>query len=107
MNDKLDSTASTIGWRCSTSIETDFIKSKRGDAPQAHQDVYKKAVNLMTSKQMAAFQIQDEKPEMLSAYGANNFGRGLVDGPAARRIGVPFVEVRWTAGICTSASSTG
>jgi len=74
-------------------VETGFINSKRGDAPQAHRDVYKKAVNLMTSKQMAAFHIQDEKPDVLSAYGANNFGRGLLMARRLVEIGVPFVEV--------------
>ena len=39
-------------------IETDFIKSGRGQLPKDHQDVYKKAVNLMTSKQMEALQGQ-------------------------------------------------
>jgi uncharacterized protein (DUF1501 family) len=74
-------------------VETGFINSKRGDAPQAHKDVYKKAVNLMTSPQMAAFRYQQEKPEVLSAYGNNNFGRGLVMARRLVEIGVPFVEV--------------
>jgi uncharacterized protein (DUF1501 family) len=74
-------------------VETGFINSKRGDAPQAHKDIYKKAVNLMTSEQMAAFRVQDEKPEVLSAYGNNNFGRGLIMARRLIDIGVPFVEV--------------
>jgi uncharacterized protein (DUF1501 family) len=74
-------------------VETGFINSKRGDAPQAHKDIYKKAVNLMTSRQMAAFRIQEEKPEVLTAYGNNNFGRGLVMARRLVEIGVPFVEV--------------
>ncbi|HEX4070109.1 MAG TPA: DUF1501 domain-containing protein [Planctomycetaceae bacterium] len=74
-------------------VETGFINSKRGDAPQAHKDIYKKAVNLMTSRQMAAFRIKEERPEILTAYGANNFGRGLVMARRLVEIGVPFVEV--------------
>ena len=74
-------------------VETGFINSKRGDAPQAHKDIYKKAVNLMTSRQMAAFRIQEERPEVLTAYGSNNFGRGLVMARRLVEIGVPFVEV--------------
>ena len=81
-------------------IETDFIKSDRGQAPQA-TDVYKKAINLMTSKQMEAF-INEEKPEVCAAYGNNNFGSGLPDGPPSRRSGVPFVEVDRVAGTCTA-----
>lgn len=89
-------------------IETDFIKSDRGALPKDHQDVYKRATNLMTSKQMAAFKVKDEKPETLALYsptprtggggmmgmGVNNtFGTGCL---LARRLveaGVPFIEV--------------
>jgi len=46
-------------------VEDNFINSQRGDSGQAHKDVYKKAVNLMTSKQMAAFRVNDEKKETL------------------------------------------
>jgi len=74
-------------------IENNFINSRRGELPQAHRDVYGKAVNLMTSEQMKAFQVSAEPAEMQEAYGNNNFGRGLL---MARRLvenGVPFVEV--------------
>ena len=74
-------------------IESNFIKTKRGEAPQAHRDVYGKAVNLMTSKQMSAFKVSEEDPSMLEKYGNNGFGRGCL---MARRLvesGVPFVEV--------------
>ncbi len=74
-------------------VEGGFINSKRGEAPQAHRDVYKKAVNLMTSKQMSAFRLQGEKAEVLTAYGNNNFGRGLLMARRLVEIGVPFVEV--------------
>lgn len=74
-------------------VEDGFIKSDRGDLPQAHKDVYGKAVNLMKSEQMEAFQVSKEDPKVLEAYGNNNFGRGML---MARRLveqGVPFVEV--------------
>lgn len=85
-------------------IEDNFIQSQRGEFPQAHKDIYKKAVNLMTSKQMEAFKVDQEKPETIAAYtgtpaqggmmgGGGQFGRSLV---MARRLvesGVPFVEV--------------
>ncbi len=85
-------------------IEDSFIKSKRGDAPQAHADVYKKAVDLMTSKQMEAFKVDQEKPEMIAKYcgggpmggmgmGRNDFGRGLLMARRLVEAGVPFVEV--------------
>jgi hypothetical protein len=85
-------------------VEDNFIQSQRGDFGQAHKDVYQKAVNLMTSKQMAAFKIDEEKPETLEAYtgapsrggpmgGGGQFGRGLLMARRLVEAGVPFVEV--------------
>jgi hypothetical protein len=74
-------------------IESNFIDSNRGETPQAHREVYSKAVNLMTSDQMKAFKVAEEPQEVQDLYGANNFGRGLL---MARRLveeGVAFVEV--------------
>ena len=74
-------------------IEKNFIASNRGESPLAHREVYDKAVNLMTSRQMQAFKVEQEKAELQEAYGRNNFGQGLL---LARRLvssGVPFVEV--------------
>ncbi|MEX0724708.1 MAG: DUF1501 domain-containing protein [Planctomycetaceae bacterium] len=74
-------------------IESSFIKSKRGETPLSHKEVYSKAVNLMTSPQREAFKVDQEKPEVKEAYGRNGFGEGLL---LARRLvesGVPFVEV--------------
>lgn len=84
-------------------IETEFIKSNRGQLARDHQDIYKKAMNLMTSRQMAAFKVHEESPESVALYcgaGAggepgpkNPFGVGCL---LARRLveaGVPFVEV--------------
>ncbi len=74
-------------------VENSFIQSNRGESPKAHSDVYKKAVNLMTSKQMDAFKVNMEKPEVVEAYGANPFGRGLLMARRLVETGVPFVEV--------------
>jgi len=86
-------------------VEDNFIRTGRGDAPQAHKDVYHKAVNLMTSKQMAAFNFNQEKPEVLQKYtstgsttgmmrrGGGQFGRGLLMARRLVETGVPFVEV--------------
>jgi hypothetical protein len=92
-NDKIDIERFNHRMKMLDVVETGFINSKRGDAPQAHKDIYKKAVNLMSSRQMAAFRIQEERPEVLTAYGNNNFGRGLVMARRLVEIGVPFVEV--------------
>ncbi len=82
-------------------LENNFIRSGRGDAPQAHADVYDKAVKLMTSSQMDAFKIEQEdeatrgmyEPDAGMGMGGGGLGRGLL---MARRLverGVPFVEV--------------
>lgn len=74
-------------------IEKNFISSKRGESPQAHRDVYEKAVNLMTSQQMQAFRVEDEAAEVREAYGQNNFGKGLLMARRLVEVGVPFIEV--------------
>jgi len=79
-------------------IENNFIKSGRGDAGQAHKEVYEKAVNLMTSTQMQAFDIKDETAETKQLYGNHDFGNSLI---MARRLveqGVPFIEVQFPGG---------
>ena len=76
-------------------VEDSFIKSNRGEMPQAHKEIYGKAVNLMTSKQMAAFQADQESQETRDLYGGTPFGNSLI---MARRLittGVPFVEVQF------------
>ena len=74
-------------------VENNFINSKRGELPKSHQEIYTKAVNLMTSKQMEAFKISSETPESLEKYGANNFGRGMLMARRLADAGVPFIEV--------------
>ncbi|GIX05349.1 MAG: hypothetical protein KatS3mg114_1218 [Planctomycetaceae bacterium] len=86
-------------------IEDGFIQSQRGEYPQAHKEIYEKAVHLMTSKQMEAFRIDQEKPEVVAMYtgeptqggamrgGGGQFGRGLLMARRLVEVGVPFVEV--------------
>ena len=88
-------------------VEDNFINSQRGESGQAHKDIYQKAVNLMTSKQMAAFKVNDEKKEILDMYspapaapgamggmgGGNQFGKSLLMARRLVEAGVPFVEV--------------
>jgi uncharacterized protein (DUF1501 family) len=91
------------------SVEETFIKSNRGRSGVDHKDVYTKAVNLMTSKQMEAFDVAKEKPETLAMYnptqtatpgramgmmGRNGgFGSGVLMARRLVEAGVPFVEV--------------
>ena len=89
-------------------IETDFIRSNRGQLPKDHAEVYEKAAHLMTSTQMQAFKVSEEKPEMIELYcgnganaaggrmgmGARNpFGMGCLMARRLVEAGVPFVEV--------------
>jgi len=79
-------------------IETQFIRSNRGDAGQAHKDIYEKAVNLMTSDQMRAFKVDEEKPETRQLYGSHDFGDMLMMARRLVETGVPFVEVQFPGG---------
>ena len=74
-------------------IETNFINSKRGEMPKGHKEIYKKAVNLMTSKQMEAFKVAEESQETRDAYVTGGFGQGLLMARRLVETGVPFVEV--------------
>jgi uncharacterized protein (DUF1501 family) len=74
-------------------IESRFIDQQRGPAATDHQQVLKKTLELMTSRQVEAFQVDREPAAVRERYGTNGFGRGCL---MARRLveqGVPFVEV--------------
>jgi hypothetical protein len=88
--------AGRLGQRLSIlgAIEDGFISTNRGDAGQAHKDVYQKAVNLMRSPQMEAFKVDREGPEVREAYGNAPFGDSLLMARRLVETGVPFVEVR-------------
>jgi uncharacterized protein (DUF1501 family) len=75
------------------SLEKNFIKQDRGQLAQDHAEVLDKTVNLLTSKQMDAFKVEQESESMRERYGDSQFGRGCL---MARRLveeGVAFVEV--------------
>ncbi len=76
-------------------MEEKFIKQNRGSAAMEHAKVIDKTLNLMTSRQMEAFNVRGEDEKVQERYGQNNFGRGCL---LARRLvqsGVPFVEVNF------------
>jgi hypothetical protein len=74
-------------------IEKGFIAENRGSAAEDHQKILKKTHALMTSKQMDAFKVNQEPPEMIERYGDNGFGRGCLMARRLIETGVPFVEV--------------
>jgi len=68
-------------------------KDYRGTAADDHAKVLQKTLNLMTSKQMEAFKVNQEAEAVRERYGTSGFARGCL---MARRLveqGVPFVEV--------------
>ncbi|MFN5950379.1 MAG: DUF1501 domain-containing protein, partial [Pirellulaceae bacterium] len=74
-------------------IEKGYIAQRRGNAGEEHRKILKKTLDLMTSQQMEAFQVDKEADTVKERYGKNNFGEGCL---LARRLvesGVPFVEV--------------
>jgi hypothetical protein len=74
-------------------VEENFVRQRRGEAAKDHQAVYEKTVRLMKSRYTKAFDIKDEPPAVVEAYGKSTFGAGCL---MARRLveqGVTFVEV--------------
>jgi hypothetical protein len=89
--------------------EKDFVKEHESEETEKHKTAYEKADRLMHTPLLKAFDLTQEKPELLKAYGADagpadgargggggrggQFGKGCV---LARRLveaGVRFVEV--------------
>jgi hypothetical protein len=73
--------------------DTDFLSGHAGDSPESHSVAINRAVALMRSKGMKAFNLGEEPAPLRDAYGRNQFGQGCL---LARRLierGVPFVEV--------------
>lgn len=74
-------------------LETGFASSRPDVAVASHRLAYAKAVRMMRSKAVGAFNLDDEDDALRDAYGRNSFGQGCL---LARRLierGVPFVEV--------------
>jgi len=78
-------------------IAKDFLSTHPGVSPVSHHDAYERAVKMMRSSAVKAFELDDEPAEVKDAYGRNPFGQGCL---LARRLverGVPFVEVTLSA----------
>jgi hypothetical protein len=74
-------------------MEDDFVADRPGAASLSHRTAYKKAVTMMRSEAVKAFDLSAEPAPLRDAYGRNLFGQGCL---LARRLverGVPFVEV--------------
>jgi hypothetical protein len=74
-------------------LNEQFEKEFPQKAVRGYQDLYQEAVQLMGSKDLAAFDVQQESEEMRDRYGDHEFGQGCL---LARRLiehDVRFVEV--------------
>jgi hypothetical protein len=74
-------------------MEEDFVKERPGVASEGHLAAYRRAVALMKSASVKAFDLHEEPEKLRDRYGRNLFGQGCL---LARRLvekGVPFVEV--------------
>jgi hypothetical protein len=78
-------------------METDFIAERGGPSALSHRTAYQRAVTMMHSSAVKAFDLEDEPKELRDRYGRNLFGQGCL---LARRLverGVPFIEVTLAA----------
>jgi hypothetical protein len=74
-------------------VESDFVKDRPGVVSEGHRMAYRRALTLMNSSALKAFQLEEEKSALRDAYGRNLFGQSCL---LARRLverGVPFIEV--------------
>ena len=74
-------------------FEGDFLADRAGPASQSHRTAYRRAVAMMRSSAVKAFDLGEEPAKLRDRYGRNLFGQGCL---LARRLverGVPFVEV--------------
>lgn len=74
-------------------IEGSFIRQNRGPAAVDHMKVLQKTFELMTSEQMAAFEVASEPENVKERYGDTAFGRGCLMARRLVEVGVPFIEV--------------
>ncbi|HEY7311056.1 MAG TPA: DUF1501 domain-containing protein [Gemmataceae bacterium] len=74
-------------------MEQEFIAQHASVAAQSHRTAYQRAITMMRSSAVKAFNLDDEPAKLRDAYGRNLFGQGCL---LARRLverGVPFIEV--------------
>jgi hypothetical protein len=74
-------------------MEQEFVAAHPDAPAQGHRTAYQRAVTLMRSSAVKAFDLSGEPATLRDSYGRNLFGQGCL---LARRLverGVPFVEV--------------
>lgn len=76
-------------------LNRDFTQENNSRKVRAYTDMYEEAVKLMSSKDLAAFDLKQEPEKLRQDYGDNAFGQGCL---LARRLvehGVRYVEVNY------------
>jgi hypothetical protein len=89
----VDARRSAARVRLLDEMEEEFLAERGGAASLSHRTAYQRAVTLMRSEAVKAFNIEEEPAALRDAYGRNLFGQGCL---LARRLverGVPFVEI--------------
>src|SRR5262249_53167522 len=74
-------------------MEEEFLAERTGAASLSHRTAYKRAVTMMRSTAVKAFNLEEEPRALRDKYGRSLFGQGCL---LARRLverAVPFVEV--------------
>jgi hypothetical protein len=77
-------------------LEEDFAAAGAKKAVEDHRNIYQNAANLVTSPNLKAFDLGQEKDAVRDKYGRSGFGQGCL---LARRLvehGVTFIEVEST-----------
>src|SRR5262249_42070848 len=74
-------------------MEQGFLKNYNAQAGGDHLTTYKRAVQLMQSKEAKAFDIEQEPQSIRKAYGETRFGDGCLLARRLIEVGVKFVEV--------------
>jgi uncharacterized protein (DUF1501 family) len=77
-------------------LQKDFLQTRAGAASASHKAAYDRALAMMSSEAVKAFNLGEEKASLRDRYGRNLFGQGCL---LARRLverGVPFIEVNLT-----------
>ncbi len=73
--------------------EKDFTREHESEETQKHKTAYDKADRLMHTPLLKAFDLTQEKPDLVKAYGDNRFGKGCLLARRLVEVGVRFVEV--------------
>jgi len=74
-------------------LDTRFAKKTGSAAVEPHQQIYDRAVKLMRSPLLAAFEVAKEAEPVQASYGKEDFGQGMLMARRLLEAGVTCVEV--------------